>query len=134
MQYRNSKNAAILSLIIWIMVTLGSCISFKYREIAIFGSGTIERFIVYASQIIEKTFKTLYLIFQNRPKISKWTQSDPFFIQMLHTFFEKSGEYRKMLLVCKIMRVLFRVNELRHGWTSAQELRHKFWKISLTSA
>ena len=27
-----------------------------------------------------------------------------------------------------------RVIELRHGWTSAQELRHKFRKISLTSA
>ena len=26
------------------------------------------------------------------------------------------------------------VIELRHGWTSAQELRHKFRKISLTSA
>ena len=27
-----------------------------------------------------------------------------------------------------------RVIELRHGWTSAQELRHKFRKISLSSA
>ena len=29
---------------------------------------------------------------------------------------------------------IFRVNGLRRGWTSAQEHRHKFWKISSTSA
>ena len=27
-----------------------------------------------------------------------------------------------------------RINELRHGWTLAQEFQCKFWKISLTSA
>jgi len=30
--------------------------------------------------------------------------------------------------------VTYRVTELRHGWTSAQELRHKFQNFSLTSA
>ena len=37
------------------------------------------------------------------PKWSELTQTDPFYIQMLHTFFEKSGEYWKMLLVRKIL-------------------------------
>ena len=39
--------------------------------------------------------------------------------------------------ICSIIFLLDvgdRVTELRHGWTSAQELRHKFLKISLTSA
>ena len=31
-------------------------------------------------------------------------------------------------------QVWLRVTELRHGWISAQELRHKFRKISLSSA
>ena len=35
--------------------------------------------------------------------------------------------------VCFLLFSL-RVTELRHGWTSAQELRHRFRKISLTSA
>ena len=53
------------------MVTLGSCISFKYREIAIFGPGTIERFTVFGFYIIQKANNLTFPSFSIDPN-QRW--------------------------------------------------------------